>query len=149
MLTYFDNLIVWSKYWNSSHDYYKKVSYGNLDIVTVNLPSTVGWVTAPQTYSYYVNGQNGIGSYPHNSQKLVEDIVNLVNPSIDFSQYDNDGDGYVDALFIIHSGSGAEYTGNNNDIWSHAWTTSTPQILDGVKVYHYSIEPEYWVNRVI
>ena len=127
-------------------DYYNKVSYGNLDVITVNLPSAIGWITAPQTYSYYVNGQNGTGDYPHNSQKLVEDIVNLVNPQIDFSQYDNDGDGYVDALFIIHSGRGAEYTGNDNDIWSHAWSTSSPINLDGVNVYRYSIEPEYWVN---
>ena len=115
-------------------------------MVTVNLPGTTGWMTAPRTYSYYVNGKNGTGIYPQNGQKLVEDIVNLINPAIDFSQYDNDGDGYVDALFIVHSGPGAEYTGHNYDIWSHAWTTSTPQNLDGVKVYHYSIEPEYWLN---
>ncbi len=49
-------------------------------------------------------------------------------------------------MFIVHSGSGAEHTGNNNDIWSHAWTTSSPQNHDGVKVYRYSIEPEYWLN---
>ena len=142
---YFDNLL-FGQNTGTLHDYYEKVSYGNLDIITVNLPSTIGWVTAPQTYSYYVNAQNGTGDYPHNSQKLVEDIVNLVNPQIDFSKYDNNKDGYVDALFIIHSGRGAEYSGNNNDIWSHSWTTSTPQNLDGVKVYHYSIEPEYWIN---
>ena len=143
--SYFDNLL-FGQNTGTLRDYYKKVSYNNLDIVTVNLPSATGWVTAPQTYSYYVNGQNGTGSYPRNSQKLTEDIVNLVNSQVDFSKYDNDGDGYVDALFIIHSGTGAEYTGNNNDIWSHAWTTSAPQTLDGVKVYHYSIEPEYWLN---
>ena len=144
-INYFDNLL-FGQSAGTLHDYYNKVSYGNLDIVTVNLPSVVGWVTAPKTYSYYVNNQNGTGNYPQNTQKLVEDIVNLVNPQIDFSQYDNDGDGYVDALFILHSGPGAEYTGHNYDIWSHAWTTSTPQNLDGVKVYHYSIEPEYWLN---
>ena len=143
--TYFDNLL-FSQNTGTLCDYYNKVSYGNLDIVTLNLPSSIGWLTAPQPYSYYVNAQNGEGSYPHNSQKLVEDIVNLVDPQIDFSQYDNDGDGYVDALFIVHSGSGADYTGNNNDMWSHSWVTNTPQNLDGVKVYHYSIEPEFWQN---
>ena len=139
----FDNLI-FSKTSGTLWDYYKKVSYGNLDIVTVNLPSTIGWETAPQTYSYYCNGENGEGDYPHNSQKLVEDIVQLVNPYINFSDYDNDNDGYVDALFIVHSGPGAEYTGNNDDIWSHAWQTKTPQNVDDVIVSKYSIEPEYW-----
>ena len=143
--SHFDN-ILFSQSTGTLHDYYKKVSYGSLDIVTVNLPSSVGWVSAPQTYSYYVDGKNGMGSYPQNSQKLVEDIVNLIDPVIDFSKYDNDGDGYVDDLFIVHSGSGADYTGNNNDIWSHSWTTYAIPILDGVKIYHYSIEPEYWEN---
>ncbi len=76
---YFDNLI-FGQSTGTLRDYYNKVSYGNLDIVTVNLPSTMGWVTAPQPYSYYLNGQNGMGSYPNNSQRLVEDIVNLVDP---------------------------------------------------------------------
>ncbi len=143
--TYFDNLL-FGQSTGTVRDYYNKVSYSNLDIITVNLPSTIGWITAPQPYSYYVNGNNGEGSYPQNSQKLVEDIVNLIDPVIDFSQYDNDGDGYVDALFIVHSGSGAEHTGNNNDIWSHSWTTHTIPILDGVQIFHYSIEPEYWEN---
>ena len=58
----------------------------------------------PQTYDYYVDGNYGFGSYPHNAQRLTEDAVNAANPYVDFSQYDNDGDGVVDALYIIHAG---------------------------------------------
>jgi immune inhibitor A len=126
------------------HNFYNTVSYNRISLVTVNLPSALGWQRAPQTYAYYVNGQNGTGSYPHNSQRLTEDVVQLVDPYVDFSQYDNNGDGYVDALFILHSGRGAEFTGDNDDIWSHAWQTHTPIHVDGVMVSHYSTEPEYW-----
>jgi len=59
-------------------------------------------------------------------KKMVEDVINAVAGSVDFSQYDNDHDGYVDALFVIHTGQGAEFTGSSSDIWSHAWTTYTP-----------------------
>ncbi|MCX6827328.1 MAG: M6 family metalloprotease domain-containing protein [candidate division Zixibacteria bacterium] len=142
---YFDTLIFTDRQ-GTIRNYYNQVSYGQLDIVTVNLPSSpgLGWVTAPQDYSYYCDGQNGIGSYPHNCQKLCEDIVDLINPSVDFSDYDNDGDGYVDALILVHSGQGAEYTGSNDDIWSHQWYTSSPRSKDGVYIWGYSIEPEYW-----
>jgi len=144
--TYFDNLI-FSQTSGTLWDYYKKVSYNNLDIVTVNLPNSVGWSMAPQTYQYYCyNGYGTDGAYPHNARRLVEDLVNLVNPSVDFSQYDNDGDGEVDALFVVHSGQGAEYTGKTTDIWSHAWVTYNVPHLDGVDIYHYSIEPEYWAS---
>jgi immune inhibitor A len=125
-------------------NYYNEVSYGQLDIVTVNLPSTVGWVTAPSTYAYYCNGQNGTGSYPQNCQKLCEDVVALVDASVDFSQYDNDDDGYVDALILVHTGPGAEFTLSDNDIWSHQWATFLPPLKDGVYIYNYCIMPEYW-----
>lgn len=143
--TFFDSLLFEAGV-VSLRDYYNDVSYGNLDIVTVNLPSALGWQRAVEAYSYYVNGQNGFGNYPRNAQGLVEEIVNAVNPVVNFSLYDNDGDGYVDALFIIHSGPGAEFTGSNDDIWSHAWVTNTIQLLDGVKIWKYSMEPEYWAT---
>lgn len=124
--------------------YISQVTYGALTVVTVNLPSALGWRRAPQTYAYYVNGQNGFGAYPHNAQKLTEDAIALVNPVVNFANYDNDGDSYVDALFIVHAGSGAEFTGNNNHIWSHKWQTSSPRAVDGVFAYVYSMEPELW-----
>ncbi len=124
--------------------YYGEVSYLQLDIVTLNLPSSLGWVTAPQLYSYYVNGQYCTGSYPNNCQKLAEDAVNLVDSVVNFSQYDNNGDGWVDTVFIIHAGQGAEYTRNPNHIWSHSWWTRNYPYLDGVWIGSYTTEPEFW-----
>jgi immune inhibitor A len=141
--TFFDTL-VFGNAPGTVRDYFSEISYGTLTIVTVNLPSAIGWQTAPQTYAYYVNGQNGFGSYPQNAQKLTEDAIALADSVVDFSNYDNDSDNYVDALFIIHAGQGAEWTGNVNHIWSHKWQTRTPQLVDGVYAYVYSMEPEYW-----
>ncbi len=143
--SYFDNLLFGTGNGTVRH-YYNEVTYGNLTVVTVNLPSSLGWKRAPQTYSYYTNNSNGLGSYPQNAQKLAEDAIALANPYVNFSLYDNNNDGYVDALFIIHAGPGAEFTGNNNHIWSHKWSTHTPQLVDGVYAYIYSMEPEFWQN---
>ncbi len=138
----FDTLLFVNKQ-GTVRDYYNQVSYGQLDLVTLNLPSSIGWSTAPQTYAYYCNGQNGMGLYPQNTQKLCEDIVDLINPVVNFQNYDNDLDGYVDALVLIHTGPGAEFTLSNDDIWSHQWGIS-PRLKDGVYIYTYSIQPEYW-----
>ena len=127
-------------------DYYNKVSYGLLDIITVNLPSNLGWCLMPQSYAYYTNGNYGTGGYPRNAQKLAEDAVWVVNPYIDFSQYDNDGDGAVDTLFVVHAGMGAEVTGSPDDIWSHSWQTHNSPLVDGVQVSSYTTEPEFWIN---
>ena len=142
--TYFDSLVYGSN-GPTVHNYFSEISYTQLDLVTVNLPSSLGWRTAPQSYAYYVNNQNGIGSYPTNTQKLTEDIVDQIDALVNFSQYDNDGNGTVDCLLLIHSGSGAEFTGNSSDIWSHKWAIS-PRSKDGVTISSFTVQPEYWVN---
>ncbi|RME22917.1 MAG: M6 family metalloprotease domain-containing protein, partial [Candidatus Zixiibacteriota bacterium] len=142
--TFFDSL-VFDTAGKTVKDYFKQISNGTIDLVTVNLPSSLGWRTAPQTYAYYVNGQQGTGTYPQNSQKLVEDLVDQIDPFVDFSNYDNDGNGTVDVLLVIHSGTGAEFSGSPNDIWSHKWAI-TPRLKDGVTISDYTVQPEYWTS---
>jgi len=144
-IEFFDDLL-FTKEAGSMWHYFNEVSYGNLDLTTLDLPSSIGWVTMPYNYSYYVAGDNGFGNFPTNAQGLTRDAVKAVDDQIDFSQYDNNNDGEIDALFIVHTGPGAEFTGNNNDIWSHAWSIPGGGYTtnDGVKAYTYSMEPEYW-----
>ncbi|MCP4633241.1 MAG: hypothetical protein GY855_09975 [candidate division Zixibacteria bacterium] len=69
-----------------------------------------------------------------------------VTPSVFFdSLIYNDNDGYVDGIIIVHAGPGAEFTGENNDIWSHQWTIPQ-QSRDGVIISSYTTMPEYWEN---
>ncbi len=140
---FFDSL-VFAKTQSSVNRFYAENSYGTLDLVTVNHPSSSGWRRAPQTLNWYANNQYGLyGAYPQNARKLVEDVVDLVDPLVNFADYDNNGDGYVDGLAVVHSGPGAEVTGNANDIWSHKWAVYPPKPVDGVSVFNYSMEPEY------
>jgi len=122
----------------SMSDYYSETSYGQAYLVG----EVTQWYRMPQLYSYYVDGQRGFGSYPRNAQRMTEDAVLMADPDIDFSIYDNDGNGAVDALFIVHAGPGYEDTGNVNFIHSHAWVTSYHIPVDNVTVYRYSMEPE-------
>lgn len=123
----------------SIKEYYLWVSKGQMNLII----DVYGWFTAPHDYSYYVNNYYGLGSYPRNVQKLVEDVIEIADNDIDFSKYDNDKDGYIDLLLIVHAGSGAEFSGNKNDIWSHKSVISELTI-DGVYAKDYAIEPEYW-----
>jgi immune inhibitor A len=128
----------------SMRDFYKEASYGQLDVTgTVSGTGgvTVGWYRAQQPKSYYTNGNYGFGTYPQNVQKLVEEVIAMADPHINFADFDNDGDGTVDALVLICAGTGAETTGNVNDIWSHKWGI-TPQTRDGVSISNYFMAPE-------
>jgi immune inhibitor A len=121
----------------SLSDYYYEASYQQLKIVG----DVSGWYRAPQPYSYYAGTKYGFGSYPRNAYKLVEDVVDLASGDVNFAKYDTDGDGEVDALFVVHAGRGAEATGKITDIWSHM-SSITPRKKNGVKVTRYSMEPE-------
>jgi immune inhibitor A len=121
----------------SMNDFYLENSYNNVGVTGV----VTLWLRMPQNYTYYVNGQGGLGNYPNNAQKLTEDAVAAADPIVNFSQFDNDNDGYVDALFVVHAGVGRESSGSNNDIHSHAWSI-TGQVRDGVVISSYSMEPE-------
>lgn len=122
----------------SFRDFFLENSYTDIDLVM----TVVGWLRMPQTYAYYANGQYGFGSYPQNAQRMAEDAVWAADSLVDFSEFDNDSNGVVDALFIVHAGPGAEQTGNPDDIWSHAWVTYNIPYVDGVYAYNYSTEPE-------
>ncbi len=142
--SFFDTLMFDTDTTGTVNDYYNEVSYGNFNITTQDMPSTIGWIRAPRSYSYYVGTNNGMGNYPYNAQKLVEDVVALADQYVDFSQYTYDSDNYVDGLIIVHSGTGAEFSGSDDDIWSHKWSTSDSLDVDGVSAYVYSIQPEFW-----
>lgn len=128
----------------SMRDFYWEASYGQLDVDgTVNGSggAVSGWYRAPQPKSYYTNGEYGFGDHPRNAQRLVEDVLELAAADVDFSDYDKDGDGSVEALVLVCAGSGAEQTGNKNDIWSHKWGIE-PQVRNGVTLSTYFMAPE-------
>jgi immune inhibitor A len=121
----------------SMRDYYDEASYHKLTVTG----EVHGWFRAPQPKTYYTNGDYGFGAYPRNAQKLVEDVLTLADPSVNFAPYDNDGDGSIEALIIIAAGSGGEVTGNTDDIWSHKWSIA-PRSVDGVTAQGYFMAPE-------
>jgi len=129
----------------SFRDYYLENSYGQHD------PNggVYGWVEAPELYTYYTAGNYGAGGYPHNAQRLVEDALAEADPYVDYSEYDYDGDGWIDGLIIVHAGPGAEETGNVWHIWSHRWYVYYSQFRDGVHISSYTIQPERHASGVL
>jgi immune inhibitor A len=123
----------------SFRDYYLENSYGKHD----PLGSVYGsWVMAPLLYTQYTQGVYGLDYLTTpNARTLALDVVNLVDPYIDFSDYDANDDGCLDGLMIVHAGPGAEETDNGWDIWSHRWSISKIQ-RDGVWIESYTMQPE-------
>ena len=162
-LGYFDDLLFGTEYVSrrsmqlirairltgTLRNYYEEVSYGRVDVVTLNLPSSIGWGQSGHPYDYYCRADgvhdNGFGPFPENVMGLVIDALQAVDPVVDFSQYAINGE--VPNLLVVHAGAGAEFSGDPRIIWSHQWYLSDGTGLDGywadgVKIDTYSMLPE-------
>lgn len=132
---------------SSLTDFYLEDSYGKFLVEG----DVYGWYRLPHTYAYYRGSNYGIQGAEPNARTMARDAVAMADADIDFSQYDSDHDGYVDGIFIVHAGPGAEGVpppGDTLHIWSHSWWL--PQAYatnDGAKVRKYTTEPEEVLGR--
>jgi len=129
-----------------------KKYYADMSGGTFNLAIDVkGPYTASRNAAYYGgNDSDDFDLYP--ATLVREAVVAASNAGVDFAPYDNDNDGEVDMVMVVHAGAGEEASEVANDIWSHAWELSSGQIYgdgngpvyaDGKKVDIYCIQPEY------
>lgn len=101
-------------------------------------------VTLPFNRTYYgSNGSDGADKAP---AEMVRDACKLVDDDIDFSLYDDDGDGSVDNVFVFFAGSDEAEGADEECIWSHAWYVYSGAgitlKLDGVKIDRYACTSE-------
>lgn len=123
--------------------YFADNSYGQLNLY-LNA-SVLGWLNVSHPHTYYAGTPSA-----NNWKDFVLDAINAARgayTSLDFSNYDSNSDGIVDGIFIIHQGQGQEYSGNNNDIFSHLGDmTADNHVFNGKKIGRYVILPEFYGN---
>jgi M6 family metalloprotease-like protein len=119
----------------SVKDFFNESSYNQLNL-TMDI---AGPYTASNTMAYY--GANNILGDDVRPRQLVTEAVALANPDVNYADYDFDGNGYVDGVFMIFAGYGEETGASADAIWSHAWSI-TPVSYDGKTITTYSCSPE-------
>lgn len=111
--------------------YYQDNSYGALNITTT--------VAGPYQIGMTMSQADA------NIRSYVRALVDAAEADgINFADYDNDNNGEMDALYVIHAGYGEEYSGAPTwYIWSHSWSLSQyARTYDGVYINDYATSPE-------
>lgn len=131
----------------SMKKYYSDMSGGKLDLVI----DVRGPYTASGTAASYGENVNGNDARP--ATLVGEAIDQAQADGVDFTLYDNDNNGAVDLVMVIHAGIGEESDrAAPAAIWSHSWDLSSAKVhgdgtgarqYDGKWISSYTIQPEF------
>lgn len=122
----------------SARDFYYDNSHGVFDPVF----DVYGPVRLSEKYSYY--GRN-VGQNDAHAEEAVAKGCEGLDDEIDFSLYDNDGDGKADLVFMYYAGYGEADYSDSRTIWPHQWELTSAGIdlvLDGVRIDSYACSNE-------
>lgn len=127
----------------SASDYFRDNSNGTF---TPDF-QVFGPVTLPETEPYY--GAEGAMLYDVQGWLVARDGAIALRenyPDLDFSQFDNDGDGFIDNIFIFYAGYGQNEGAPGWTIWPHSaelWDMYNIDLaFDGVRVNKYACTNE-------
>ena len=124
-------------------DYFRDQSSGlfelNFDIV--------GPYTTEKNYAYY--GENDDDDYDLHPEEMIVEMCRAADPDVNYADYDWDGDGEVEEVFVVYAGKGEADGGGVNTIWPHMWTLNEAMkrlTLDGRKINVYACSNELTVS---
>ena len=102
----------------------------------------VGPVTVSQNSAYYGKNGRDNGSdtkYP----QMIKEACQQVDGKVNFADYDSDGDGYVDLVYVIYAGYSESISGNSGDyLWPKSGTVGGLGTYDGKIVCRFGINNE-------
>lgn len=134
----------------SLYDYFLAQSSGQFKFKF----DVVGPYKLGNAYNYY--GENSNGMKDAHLGKFVYDACRKADADVDFSNYDWDGDGKVDQIFILYAGQGENVnTENTGLIWPQEGSLNSvgsdqaPFIMDGVTIDTYACSCELGTDSVI
>lgn len=136
----------------SVHDYFTDASRGQFDLTF----DVVGPVRVSKSATYYGGPSTYFGGFDHIGEFITEAIMKANDAcDISWSDYDWDGDGEVEEVFVLYAGYGQATNGPTGTIWPNAWTLDEAQqnddgqggiTLDGLYINQYACGNELFGN---
>lgn len=132
-------------YTGSIRDYFKAQSLGKLDVEF----DVVGPVDLPRKTEYYgLDSGSGVAVQRDiHAGEFAADAIKAADEYVNFADYDWDGDGTVEQVFILYAGKGQHDGGGSYTIWPHQSKLSASDYksalkLDGVTIDTYACSSE-------
>lgn len=122
----------------SVHDYYYAQSGGKF---TIDF-DVIGPITMPKSYSYYGADYSSYIKDYHVTD-MITTALKQADSEVNYADYDWDGDGLVEQVFILYAGRGQATSDDENTIWPHMSQLGSYGItLDGTRLNTYACSNE-------
>lgn len=123
----------------SVKDYFKAQSYGQFELDF----DVVGPFVTNASMAYY-GAHDGDNNDSH-APEIIREACMRADDQVNFADYDWDGDGEVEQVFVVYAGYAEAQGGAPETIWPHEWHLAAGGIelnLDGVKIDTYACSAE-------
>lgn len=108
-----------------------------------------GPITLKNNMAYY--GGNDYNGNDRNPEQMAIEACQQLDDLVDFAEYDRDGDGMIDNVFIIYAGKGEASGGSASSVWPHAWNVFSgaglTHYFDGKLLDYYACSNEWENNK--
>lgn len=125
----------------SVHDYFYDQSYGKFNLTF----DVVGPIRMKHYLAYY--GSDNGNQNDVRVGEMIKEACEGANAYVDYNDYDWDGDGEVDQVFVLYAGYGQATAGNSELVWPHEYQLNYTCVgsslnLDGCVVNKYACSNE-------
>ena len=111
----------------------------------------VGPVQLANGYAYY--GEDDENGDDMRAGEMVVEACKAIDDEVDFSDYDWDGDGFVDQVYVLYAWHGTATYSDDDTVWQHEYTLEESDYgntleIDGVQVNTYACSSELGQSHV-
>ena len=125
----------------SARDYFRTSSNGVFEPNFV----VVGPYDLSQSMSYY--GKDEGSRIDVKAGNLIVDACTAADVDVDFTEYDTNGDGFIDNVFVYYAGYNQAEGAGDNTVWPHRSAIMSEIYFDGVRIYDYACTSEFRSNK--
>lgn len=119
--------------WESVDSFFKKTSYGKVD---VEFNVMTSWYKTQYNSSYYENYKSNKPYYVDPAELIIKEYLTANPHNLDLSDYDVNKDGYIDAIYMIYTHA-VDYDSDDSIWWAYQYYYMEEEYFDNVTPYYF------------